>query len=154
LRQSKIESLKNNNLTSENTFQGQRVIIAADGGRSKIRINKSDDKNEKTNRYGFDGIWVEPKLLTIYVVDEQGKKIKNNEIPITNDGTYHGYKPFLEILEIYLVSLGINSSKQVLLIADGESSWRCRLPSRLSLSKTNWRTRRAPSGYGYIFLRF
>ncbi|BDA66639.1 hypothetical protein CAL7716_046290 [Calothrix sp. PCC 7716] len=100
------------------------------GGRSKIRINKSDEKNEKTNRYGFDGIWVEPKLLTIYVVDEQGKKIKNNEIPITNDGTYHGHKPFLEILEMYLVSLGINQAKQVLLIADGETSWRCRLPSR------------------------
>ena len=119
LRQSKIESLKNNNLTQYNTLQGQRVVIAVDGGRSKIRINQTDDKNEKTNRYGFDGIWVEPKLLTIYVVDEQGKKIKNHEIPITNDGTYHGHKPFLEILEMYLVSLGINQAKQVLLIADG-----------------------------------
>ncbi len=76
LRKSKLESLKNNNLMPENTLQGQRVVIAVDGGRSKIRINKSDDKNEKTNRYGFDGIWVEPKLLTIYVVDEQGKKLK------------------------------------------------------------------------------
>jgi hypothetical protein len=46
-------------------------------------------------------------------------KVKNSDIPITNDGTYNGYKPFLEILEMHLVSLGISQAKQVLLIADG-----------------------------------
>jgi hypothetical protein len=30
-------------------------------------------------------------------VDEQGKKVKNSEIPITNDGTYEGYKSLLLI---------------------------------------------------------
>ncbi|QFS51435.1 hypothetical protein [Nostoc sphaeroides] len=33
-------------------------------------------------------LWVNfasAKLLTIYVVDEQGKKVKNSDIPITND---------------------------------------------------------------------
>ena len=110
------------------------------GGRSKIRINKKGRKNSKTNRHGYIGEWVEPKLLTlrlrsglkpsgvealtIYVVDEQGKKIKTNEIPITNDGTYEDYKGFLPILEMHLVSLGISQAKQVLLIADG-AEWKC-----------------------------
>lgn len=67
-----------------------------DGGRSKIRINKKGRKNSQTNRHGI-GTWVEPKLLTIYVVDEQGKKVKNSDIPITNDGTYNRYKAFLQI---------------------------------------------------------
>ncbi|BCL39883.1 hypothetical protein NSMS1_66440 (plasmid) [Nostoc sp. MS1] len=62
---------------------------------------------------------MEPKLLTIYVVNEEGKKIRTSTIPITNDGTYSGYKEFLKILEMYLVNLGISEAKQVLLIADG-----------------------------------
>ncbi|AFZ28459.1 hypothetical protein Cylst_6714 (plasmid) [Cylindrospermum stagnale PCC 7417] len=119
LRQSKILNRKSGNLPSGNFLKGQRVVIAADGGRTKIRINKKGRRNSKTNRHGFTGTWIEPKLLTIYVVDEQGKKVKNSEIPITNDGTYSDYKVFLDILEMHLVSLGISQAKQVLLIADG-----------------------------------
>lgn len=95
LRQSKILNLQLGNLPNGNILKGQRVVIAADGGRTKIRINKKGRKKARTNCHGFTGVWVEPKLLTIYVVDEQGKKVKNSDIPITNDGTYNGYKPFL-----------------------------------------------------------
>ncbi len=52
-------------------------------------------------------------------MNEQGEKIKNGEIPITNDGTYSGFEVFLQILEMYLVNLGVSQAKQVLLIADG-----------------------------------
>lgn len=89
------------------------------GGRSRIRINKKGRKNSRTKRHGFIGQWIEPKLFTIYVVDEQGKKVNNSEVPITNDGTYDGYKALLEILEVHLIGLGISQAKQVLLIADG-----------------------------------
>ena len=119
LRQSKLESLRSGNLTPGNILKGQRVVITVDGGRTKIRINKKGRKNSKTNRHGFKGEWIEPKLLTIYVVDEQGKKVKTSDIPITNDGTYSDYKGFLRILEMHLVSLGISQAKEVLFIADG-----------------------------------
>ncbi|MHC5917161.1 MAG: ISLre2-like element ISCst1 family transposase [Nostoc sp.] len=119
LRQSKILNRQLGNLAEGNILKGQRVVIAVDGGRSRIRINKKGRKNSKTKRHGFIGKWVEPKLFTIYVVDEQGKKINNSEIPITNDGTYEGYKALLEILEAGLVDLGISQAKQVLLIGDG-----------------------------------
>ncbi len=56
------------------------------GGRTRIRIDKKGRKNSKTNRHGSTGEWIEPKVLTIYTVDEKGKKIKNGEIPIVNDG--------------------------------------------------------------------
>ncbi len=65
------------------------------------------------------GEWIEPKLLTIYTVDETGKKLKNGEVPLINDGTYGNYKKLLFILEMYLVSLGINQAKEILLVADG-----------------------------------
>ena len=82
-------------------------------------------RSTKTQKHGYKKRQIvtignmEPKLLTIYVVNEQGKKIRTSAIPITNDGTYSGYKEFLKILEMYLVNLGISQAKQVLLIADG-----------------------------------
>ena len=119
LRNNKLDDLNSGNLLILNTLKDQRVVIAVDGGRTRIRINKKGRRRVKTNRRGFTGEWTEPKLLTIYVVDEQGKKIKTGDIPITNDGTYKGYEEFLKILEMYLVRLGISQAKQVLLIADG-----------------------------------
>ncbi|MGF2037269.1 MAG: ISLre2 family transposase [Nostoc sp. CmiVER01] len=119
LRNNKLNDLKSGNLSNLNTLQDQRVVIAVDGGRTRIRIPKKGRRRVKTNRRGFTGEWIEPKLLTIYVVNEQGKKIKASDIPITNDGTYEGYQGFLEILEMYLFRLGISQAKQVLLIADG-----------------------------------
>jgi hypothetical protein len=130
LRNNKLNDLKSGNLLTLNTLKDQRVVIAVDGGRTRIRINKKGRRKIKTNRRGFTAEWIEPKLLTIYIVNEQGKKIKTGDIPITNDGTYEGYQGFLQILEMYLVHLGISQAKQVLLIADGESSRRCRFPSR------------------------
>lgn len=119
LRQSKLTSLELGSLATSNVLKDQRVVIAVDGGRTRIRINNKGRRKVKTNRLGFTGEWIEPKLLTIYVVNEEGKKIINREIPITNDGTYLGYQGFLQILEMYLVNLGISQAKQVLLIADG-----------------------------------
>ncbi|MEH2171676.1 ISLre2 family transposase [Nostoc sp.] len=119
LRQSKILNRQLGNLPEGNLLKDQRVVIAVDGGRSRVRINKKGRKNSKTKRHGFIGQWIEPKLLTIYVVDGQGKKVKNSEIPITNDGTYDGYKALLQILEVHLVDLGISQANQVLLIGDG-----------------------------------
>lgn len=119
LREAKIFQLRNGSLPPGKVLKDQRVVICADGGRSKIRREKKGRRNRKTNRRGFHGEWVEPKLLTIYIVDEKGKKIKTGEIPITNDGTYGDFKDFLEILEMYLVSLGISQAKQILLLADG-----------------------------------
>lgn len=119
LRQSKLSSLEIGSLPTGNVLKDQRVVIAVDGGRTRIRMNKKGRRKRKTNRSGFTGEWVEPKLLTIYTVNEHGKKIRTSSLPITNDGTYLGYEEFLKILEMYLVDLGISKAKQVLLVADG-----------------------------------
>lgn len=119
LRESKLFHLQRGTLPTGSILKDQRVVISVDGGRSRIRINKKGKRNPKTNRRGYIGEWVEPKLLTIYTVDEKGKKIKTGEFPITNDGTYGDDKEFLKLLEMYLVSLGISQAKQVLLLADG-----------------------------------
>jgi hypothetical protein len=51
-------------------------VISVDGGRTKLRINKTGRRHAKTHRHGYVGEWVEPKLLTIYAVDEQGKNLR------------------------------------------------------------------------------
>ena len=119
LRTSKILALEQNKLSTGSSLKDKSVIISVDGGRTRVRIYHQKKINPKTKRKKYSGEWIEPKLLTIYTVDEQGKKIKNGEVPLINDGTYGNYKKFLKILEMYLVSLGIKSAKQILLIADG-----------------------------------
>ena len=50
------------------TVNGRRVVISTDGGRIRIRKNKRGPKTKKgSNRYSTD--WREPKLLIIYVVN-------------------------------------------------------------------------------------
>ena len=118
-RQSLLCHLQQGTLPITPILQGQRVVISVDGGRTRIRKDKAGKRRQQTNRHGYQGEWTEPKLLTIYVVNNQGKRINSAEIPVTNDGTYGKLQPFLELLEMHLVSLGINLASQVLLVADG-----------------------------------
>ncbi len=70
-------------------------------------------------------------LLSIRV-DQTGKKIKNGEVALINDGTYGDYKKLLKILEMYLVSLGINQAQEILLVADGADWIWLHIPPLLS----------------------
>ena len=106
------------------------MVISVDGGRTRIRRNKAG-KRRFTNRHGYFGDWTEPKLLTIYVVDKQGKRLNTAEFPITNDGTFGGVEQFIELLEMHLVRLGISQAKQVLLLADGAEWIWLRIPPLL-----------------------
>ncbi len=124
-RRSKIFHLERGSLPSTNILKGKRVVISVDGGRSRLIDYQGRKRNKKSNRRPYKGEWKEPKLLTIYAVDEKGKKIKTGEVPITNDGTFGSSKELLVILEMYLVNLGINQAKEVLFIADGtEWMWK------------------------------
>ena len=124
-RSSKIFHLQRGNLGSSNILKGKRVVISVDGGRTRLIDYQGKRRNKKTSRRRYKGEWKEPKLLTIYAVDKNGKKIKNGEIPITNDGTFGKSKELLKILEMYLVHLGISQAQCILFIADGaEWMWK------------------------------
>lgn len=119
-RRSKVFHLGQGDLKREEVLKGQRVVISVDGGRRRLIFYKSGKRNPKTQRRRYNAEWKEPKLLTIYTVDEQGKKIKTKEIPLTNDGTFGNSKEFLKILEMHLVRLGIAQAQEILFIADGQ----------------------------------
>ncbi len=67
--------------------EGRRIIASCDGGRIRLRENKRGRKTKK-GRTRYKGAWREPKLLIIYMVDAEGKKIK--EYAPLIDGTLQG----------------------------------------------------------------
>ncbi len=130
-RQERVNQLQYGTLPVTPVFKEQRVVISVDGGRTRIRRPKKGKPRQTTNRHGYYRDWQEPKLLTIYAVDEQGKRVNTAEIPLTNDGTFGLVEPFMQLLEMHLVRLGIHQAKQVLLLADGADWIWLRIPTLL-----------------------
>lgn len=130
-RDIQVNQCQRGEIKPSNLLKDKRVVISADGGRTKIRLTEEGKLNPNTNRKSYKTDWIEPKLLTIYTVDEQGKKIKTGEVPIVNDGTFGDSSSFLKLLEMHLVTLGINQAKQVLLVADAAQWIWLRIPPLL-----------------------
>ena len=98
------------------SLAGRRVVVSTDGGRVRIRTSKRGKRTKKgRRRYRTD--WREPKLLAIYVVDEQGK-IEREFTPVL-DGTLKGPDVVFRLIEFYLSELQIEEATKVLFIADG-----------------------------------
>lgn len=110
------------------TVDGRRVVISTDGGRIRIRKNKRGPKTKKgRNRYSTE--WREPKLLIIYVVDEEGR-MEHKFCPFI-DGTMKGPDAVFGILRFYLSKLKLSTADQILFVADGARwIWR-RVPQLL-----------------------
>jgi hypothetical protein len=74
-------------------LKNQRVLLCVDGGRLRRRKNKRGRRPKGSKRCGFHTDWIEPKLFTIYLIDEQGDIIKK-VLPFV-DGTTGKLKEFL-----------------------------------------------------------
>lgn len=103
-------------------LSGKRVVIMCDGGRSRTRSYSETcegldvQSEEKSAKY--ETPWVEPRLLVIQVLDEDGKVLKKEELPIywadieAADGHFHN-------LEKLLVALDVPAAKEVQFVGDG-----------------------------------
>ncbi len=98
-------------------LENQRVLISVDGGRLRQRKTKRGPIPKGYKQNAFHTEWIEPKLFAIYVIDEEGKLVK--EIPPFIDGTTGKLNAFLELFEHYLVRLGIEKASEVVLVGDG-----------------------------------
>lgn len=98
-------------------LENQRVLIAVDGGRLRRRKNKRGPIPVGNKHHGFHSDWIEPKLFTIHLIDEGGKIIK--KVPPFVDGTTGKVGCFMELLEHYLIRLGIDGASEVILVGDG-----------------------------------
>lgn len=57
----------------EDSVSGRRVVISSDGGRLRRRETKRSPKTTQGLRR-YTGAWRDPKVLSIYVVDAEGKR--------------------------------------------------------------------------------
>ena len=109
----------NYQLPGQPTVKGMRLVVALDGGRARLRQNKPG-KRRKSGRHGYRTPWREPKVLCIYAIDENGKKLDTFK-PIV-DGTFELLEESEEIfdrLKGYLAALRVEEAQAVLFIGDG-----------------------------------
>jgi hypothetical protein len=102
-------------LRAEN-LQGRRVVLSSDGGRLRIRTAKQGRRTKK-NRARYKTDWREPKLLIIYVVNDDGR-VDKKILPVI-DGTLKGIDVLFALMHVYLRSLNLGSVDQILFVADG-----------------------------------
>jgi len=98
-------------------LEGHTLVISLDGGRLRERKAKRGKKAQGQKRQGYTTEWREPKLFTIYVIDENGEQVK--EIPPIYDATLLGPDTVIEILERYLGEIDLSQIKRIVFSADG-----------------------------------
>jgi hypothetical protein len=117
-------------------LRGKRVSVQIDGGRMRIRsemqlapkkaeridadglpIEDAPGRSKKRPAKTFAADWREPKLLTIFVHDEQGRMVKKCKATI--DGTLEGPDAIAELVAMHLHRLGAAEALSVSFVADG-----------------------------------
>lgn len=123
-------------LPAGSELRGQRVTVQIDGGRTKIRgpLRSASVKPDQTNEEGlrvenapgrskkrpartYDADWREPKLVTIFVHDEQGRMVKGSQATV--DGTFLGPDAVAELVAMHLHRLGAAQALSVTFVSDG-----------------------------------
>ena len=104
-------------LTGQEKLQGATVVIGIDGGRLRERRKKRGRKKLGQKRQGFHTDWREPKLFTIYLLDEQGE-VKRDFTPL-HDATLGDHQATFALLERYLSALSLDDVARVVFCGDG-----------------------------------
>lgn len=97
-------------------FVGRRVVAAVDGGRVCIR-HRVAGRPRNGGRKHFKTEWREPKVLTLYVLDEEGKR--DRAVDAVIDGTMGDADEVFELLRYHLLRMGAHRAAEVILVADG-----------------------------------
>jgi hypothetical protein len=115
-----MERFRQGQMPAGTRLKGKRVVAQLDGGRIRLRKvtrkQKGKGKNKLQHRR-YKGQWREPKLLTIFEIDSQGKKVQTERVLI--DGTFQGPDEVMELLAMHLHRLGAASAEVVVFVADG-----------------------------------
>ncbi len=113
------------------------VLICMDGGRLRQRKRKQGRKPDSLKRQGYHTDWIEPKLLTIQFLDQQGKLKK--EIPPIYDATIGKIEDFYDLLYLYLQELDLKNAHRIVFCADGAPCLWKRIPELMrKLNIVNW----------------
>ena len=97
-------------------FAGRRVVVAVDGGRVNIR-RRVAGRPKKGGRKRFETEWREPKVLTIYVLGEDGKR--DRKVSSVLDGTFGGADEVFALMRYHLRRRGVHQAAELALVGDG-----------------------------------
>jgi hypothetical protein len=98
-------------------LKGYTVVIGIDGGRLRERCPKRGRKKKGQKRQGYRGEWREPKLFTIYLVDQDGETV--DSFSPLQDATLGNHKAMFTLLEQYLSALPLADADRVVFCGDG-----------------------------------
>lgn len=115
-RHARLDAAREGDVFSDE-FKDKRIVISVDGGRMRLREGGRRGRKGKKGRRRYDTPWREPKLLAAYVIDKQGKKVK--DVPMLYDATLEDADATFEILAAELKLRGAADAKEIILIADG-----------------------------------
>jgi len=119
LRQRELLAWRAGAIPAGEDFRGKRVVVQFDGGRIRMRENKPrPQKRRKGQREKFDTPWREPKVMTIFEIDAQGKMTKKHRQPLI-DGTLLGPDHVAELAAYHLHRLGAAEAELVVFVSDG-----------------------------------
>lgn len=117
-------------------LRGKRVTVQIDGGRTKIRgplrpkppheeqadedgliVENAPGRSKKRPARTFQADWREPKLVTIFVHDDQGRMVKHSQA--TLEGTFLGPDALAELVAMHLHRLGAAEALSITFASDG-----------------------------------
>jgi hypothetical protein len=119
-RRMDLERYRRGEMPAGTQLAGKRVVAELDGGRMRLRTVKRKQKGKGTQKKQtrrYRGDWREPKLLTIFQIDDQGRKVKDTQMWI--DSTFQGPDEVMELLAMHLHRLGAAQAAVVVFLADG-----------------------------------
>jgi len=100
-------------------FAGRRVVATIDGGRLQVRT-RVGGRPKKGGRKRFVTEWREPKVLTIYVLGEDGRR--DRKVPSVIDGTLGNADAAFELLVFHLRRMGAHQAAELTVVGDA-ASW-------------------------------
>ena len=100
-------------------FAGRRIVATIDGGRLQVR-KRVGGRPKKGGRKRFVTEWREPKVLTVYVLGEDGRR--DRKVPSIIDGTLGNADAAFELLVHHLRRVGAHKAQDLTVVGDA-ASW-------------------------------
>lgn len=117
LRNQALEAARTAPLPEVGRLAGLRVRVSLDGGRIRTRQTHHTHRKQKNGRRAFDLEWREPRVITLDLLDEEGKPVKGQR-PIYETELDNAEAVF-QTLEGLLRLLGVHQAEQLVFVADG-----------------------------------
>ncbi len=119
-RRCDLQRYRSGQMPAGTEFAGKRIVAQLDGGRIRLRKATRKQKGKgkaKTQKRRYKGHWREPKLLSIYEIDNNAQMVPKSRTRI--DGSFQGPDEVMELLAMHLHRLGAARAEVVVFVSDG-----------------------------------